>query len=558
MKKSAIGFLVFMFCFQITLHSYAQPVGITNDGSHEKQGTERMELHFPEELWNEVKEKVSFESKSLGYTSDEMAHFENSKYILPKIKGLFRNVDAIPEYTGARATTFNKYAERGFILTAYGYIDLGWGAGHHFVVPEDEQNWGFDWIPNGSTPLDVIEILLQKGKSLPSMTTYDKNLFLLLPREVQNYIAKVLAVSYETNTYLSWAFDKDFLTALQDKADKGAVLMSTLYSIASAPWNTYPVDPSSFQLIDSVDMAYLSTANSLYFRFVDAANKELQLWLESEDAKNLSWLHSLQFATPMGYVLISGTGDDLVTDSCSFVFELGGNDTYTQVGSNRSPASCGFCADLSGNDLYGTEDVSCAFGYGLFGIGSLFDFDGDDTYKGFESCFGSALYGTGFLLDFNGSDSYSCEGIWNQGSAMVGVGVLSDLHGDDTYYAGNQSQAFAGTLGFGSLVDHSGNDSYKASDSEEYYSSAFQDTISFCQGTAFGRRADYGDGHNMGGGIALLVEGEGDDTYYGNVYSQGAGYWWALGALEDLGVMIYTAAHGILFDQLPILQLAVV
>jgi hypothetical protein len=31
----------------------------------------------------------------------------------------------------------------------------------------------------------------------------------------------------------------------------------------------------------------------------------------------------------------------------------------------------------------------------------------------------------------------------------------------------------------------------------------------------------------------MLVDGAGDDSYTGSVYSQGAGYWWSLGSLED-------------------------
>ncbi|MCU0724166.1 MAG: MBL fold metallo-hydrolase, partial [Planctomycetes bacterium] len=57
--------------------------------------------------------------------------------------------------------------------------------------------------------------------------------------------------------------------------------------------------------------------------------------------------------------------------------------------------------------------------------------------------------------------------------------------------------------------------------------------VSFVQGAGFGRRADFGDGHSLAGGIGLLVEAGGDDSYLGGVYCQGAGYWFALGALED-------------------------
>ncbi|MBN1592321.1 MAG: hypothetical protein JW941_03605, partial [Candidatus Coatesbacteria bacterium] len=64
-------------------------------------------------------------------------------------------------------------------------------------------------------------------------------------------------------------------------------------------------------------------------------------------------------------------------------------------------------------------------------------------------------------------------------------------------------------------------------------SDAFGKPISFAQGAGFGLRRD--GGRSMAGGIGALIEGDGDDDYYGHVYSQGCAYWWSLGICEERG-----------------------
>ena len=56
---------------------------------------------------------------------------------------------------------------------------------------------------------------------------------------------------------------------------------------------------------------------------------------------------------------------------------------------------------------------------------------------------------------------------------------------------------------------------------------------SMCQGVGMGRRADYTDGHSWAGGVGMLVEGGGDDTYSCSVFGQGCAYWYGVGLLVD-------------------------
>lgn len=44
-----------------------------------------------------------------------------------------------------------------------------------------------------------------------------------------------------------------------------------------------------------------------------------------------------------------------------------------------------------------------------------------------------------------------------------------------------------------------------------------------------------GDRRSLAGGVGILVDGDGDDDYWGPVYVQGCAYWWALGVFEERG-----------------------
>ena len=53
---------------------------------------------------------------------------------------------------------------------------------------------------------------------------------------------------------------------------------------------------------------------------------------------------------------------------------------------------------------------------------------------------------------------------------------------------------------------------------------------SFSQGFAIGER-----GIDYAGGIAMLIDHDGNDRYLGDIYNQGVGYWYSAGLLWDGG-----------------------
>jgi hypothetical protein len=85
------------------------------------------------------------------------------------------------------------------------------------------------------------------------------------------------------------------------------------------------------------------------------------------------------------------------------------------------------------------------------------------------------------------------------------------------------------------LVDLAGNDRYLADLDGRRQGIYRNQSVSFVQGSGCGRRADFGDGHSLGGGFGILVDGAGDDVYESGAYGQGNAYWWSVGILEDRG-----------------------
>lgn len=276
--------------------------------------------------------------------------------------------------------------------------------------------------------------------------------------------------------------------------------------------------------------------------------------------------------TPLGAVIVRGRERDLWSaESAPRVLlgiDLGGDDTYTApVASNvdvDTPVSV--MVDLGGNDTYGYSERASSFdtamtlvsdvdgrasaggstaasmsrtgrqGSARLGVALLYDFGaGRDTYTSLRMSQGFGALGVGGLYDAGGDDTYTVEAA-GQGAAIAGVGALVDAAGDDTYTAWTYSQGFGYTAGTGLLLDRAGRDVYVAKVTPGIYPSAQSPTTnnSMSQGMGFGRRGDGApDRINLSGGLGVLRDTSGDDTYTASVFAQGSGYWGGMGLLLD-------------------------
>jgi hypothetical protein len=218
--------------------------------------------------------------------------------------------------------------------------------------------------------------------------------------------------------------------------------------------------------------------------------------------------------------------------------DAGGDDRYETGAAASFERPVSILLDFGGNDLYqaGADTVGPGFGAGLLGVGVLVDASGDDRYQAGHLSLGAGFYGVGILSDLVGNDHYAGLTV-SQGAGLFGVGILSDLDGNDRYHAFQQAQGYGYVRGAGLLIDRTGDDQYIADDEQIRYPSpqSRENNASLSQGFGFGKRADYIDGHSLAGGIGLLIDGDGDDTYRCGVFGQGAAYWYGTGILADAG-----------------------
>jgi hypothetical protein len=560
-KRIIFTLFLILVCFFAQNNVTAQT---GSDSETADQGLKRMDLIIPDELWATMVDKVGYGIGPLGFTADEMQHFKGSDCILSTIEDLFRDVRSVPEFTGMYSDLLlqdpaNFYAP---VSVGYRFLDAYGGSG---IEPPTGDTWGVDWIEDGLSPEEALNAVFNAGNENGIINPIDdENMgqFRSLPTEIQKLIVRFIVSAMESKPLLLEAYDENFLNQYFGTSSLDEIPREDLYDFASAPWRDDAeliISHESFDALHMVDINYLAYGSKKFMKLAYGAMQELihptvqqevineetgepetqavELEFHYSDFDFTGFQHC-EFETPVGTVVIFGPGADVIVGDYAFVIDLGGDDTYS--GKIATPTSFAepirMVVDLAGNDIYDSGELRGGLACGNHGIGGIIDLSGDDSYKCAESGIGCGLYGTGVVMDYEGDDSYSTLGAWGQAAAHAGVGALVDLAGDDKYFCYEQSQAFGSTFGVGIIIDATGNDSYLA-DLEYNTGTDFGEdhSVSFAQGTGYGRRADFGDGHSLGGGIGMLIEGSGDDSYIGGVYNQGAGYWWSLGSLEDLG-----------------------
>lgn len=292
------------------------------------------------------------------------------------------------------------------------------------------------------------------------------------------------------------------------------------------------------------DLARDLDEESLYYacmktvQAADDARRDLDSLLAHAES-DLDDVH-FNFMTPIGRVVVSGTGDDLHSyNDAAVLIDLGGDDRYTgPVGATPAlDVPISVAIDCAGNDLYQYEGDLPAQGAGILGAGVLVDQSGDDQYRARHYAQGLGVFGLGLLFDRAGDDQYTLE-MSGQGAAYFGLGYHLDGAGDDQFYLFGDGQGFGGPGGVGVLANYTGNDHYVAEALAEKagrpdYHSQGRISYSNAQGMGAGRRGDGSDGHNWAGGLGVLLDMHGNDTYEAGNFSMGVGYMYGTGLLYD-------------------------
>jgi hypothetical protein len=221
-----------------------------------------------------------------------------------------------------------------------------------------------------------------------------------------------------------------------------------------------------------------------------------------------------------GTVVVGDSGNNTYTGEFAVIIDLGGDDIYRSTYNKYLH----IVIDEMGEDKYTGEDYSVACGN--FGLAILIDKTGDDTYEANHFSLGSGVFGIGILIDREGDDHYHGD-TFTQGAAGFGIGILRDESGNDIYEGALYAQGFATTYGVGILADGQGNDQYlikqKYLDEIRY----LDHYLSMSQGFSIGFRPD------LSAGIGLLLDRSGNDQYVGDIFGQGASYWYGIGAIVE-------------------------
>lgn len=356
-----------------------------------------------------------------------------------------------------------------------------------------------------------------------------------VPAEVQGAAALVLQVMLDTLPLRRAAFSQ--------VTDFGPAFQRTL---ESNPESDDPaVNQRDLAMYRALDMNYLYAAGHDLTLAAQTALTQVSTTLASA---GYDW----SLATDWGVIVLTGGSDTRHPDRPTLlIIDTGGNDTYLNVPSNHSTNNwASVVIDASGNDKYlsdpALEDTPIdrwegrtkkgKFGPGsaVFGVSLLFDGAGNDLYRTHRPGIGSATMGCAVVYDREGDDVYDAY-TDAQGFGKFGIGLLEDAAGKDTYSGFYQVQGCGQTGGFGMLIDRTGDDVYVANDTLlDFPSPQSRDhNANMSQGCGNGRRADYLDGHSLSGGIGILYDVEGNDTYSCGVFGQGVGYWEGVGMLWD-------------------------
>lgn len=370
----------------------------------------------------------------------------------------------------------------------------------------------------------------------PAEGSPEATMLATIPLELQSIVAKALLNMLEA------AHWRDVALRNVDGADLAAAFAIRDLGMTQGDGQVYyPAIDDVAQDMDwqSMGYAWLKTASA-----AGMLREEAEEWvkLHPEEATHVA----LALDTPMGSIVLDCSLPSIIEgDPIALMLDLGGNDEYVAtVGATASlQTPIAIAVDVEGNDTYGWSEVtyepSLAYGAGIHGCGVLWDAQGDDSYHASNLGLGAGQLGCGVLYDESGADEYFAS-TSSQGAAYLGVGLCLDGGGADHYTLhGGEGQGFGGVGGIGILADFAGDDTYyaepdatKATGRADYHSE-FAINVSNAQGVGAGRRGDGSDGHAWAGGMGAILDLAGNDTYTSGNWSLGTGYWYGIGLAWD-------------------------
>lgn len=477
---------------------------------------------------NSALAKVELTQATARFDETILRLFRRGEFAPPIYQAMSEDPWRIPAYTAVKRGEFLKAAGRPSDLLASGGQWLGWGVRRTLLGnPNAEIEKAAQESGSLKKLLDqMVKAGLLTKKSLPSLEG--------IPLETQQAACLILASAQAVHPMVKAATTK---IADLPKAHR------TLEGQAESDGLEFVPTLDLYRAYDPSPMA--SAGHDFFLACQTAAE-----WAGKAPEKAK---YSFTLETSFGPVILRGGTDDTAPLTDPFlVIDTGGNDTTFNAARAASPTRpFSIHIDTAGKDQYLSDPALATIsvekwegrksGSGSgpasaqLGISVLIDSAGDDLYRSHRPAFGSARMGCAMLLDKGGSDTYDSRSD-SLGFGLFGGGILEDLGGDDTYSGFTQVQGTGITMGLGVLADRGGNDVYTANDTviDNPSPQSAQHNVSMSQGAGYGRRADYTDGHSLAGGVGILLDTQGDDSYSCGVFGQGVGYWMGVGLLWDL------------------------
>ncbi|KAA3602188.1 MAG: hypothetical protein DWQ06_07060 [Calditrichaeota bacterium] len=351
---------------------------------------------------------------------------------------------------------------------------------------------------------------LPNNTKLPPLLKSSLEKFLQAENLVQKTVESELSVFSEEEKEFIFEQTSDFLTQSDSEEEVNP------FTSRKNEYESYESSKKYFELVQKINLSRIFEV----CKFQQTVFEKLV-----KDFKKTRFFPKevLKIETKFGKIAFGTRENDFFEGNYFLILDCGGSDTY-RLSEKTDKFQNTKIFDANGNDFY--ESQSYGLGSGFFGLGILIDEKGDDTYKSLSFSQGSGIFGIGILTDKSGNDVFTGD-TCVQGAGFFGIGLLWDFDGTDTYKSEIFSQAFGGVKGFGGLFDKKGNDFYLPG-------GKYVDVLRYEARFEFlGQGFGFGIRPLASGGIGILADSSGNDTYRSDIFGQGSAYWFALGGIVD-------------------------
>ncbi len=304
-----------------------------------------------------------------------------------------------------------------------------------------------------------------------------------------------------------------------------------LFEKALSPW-----DDSQWNTIVAVSMKFdrsrLFNAFSSLLSFLTRDNLSL---LKEDLIKRFGHNKGpilYEAMTPIGKVIVGGQKPKVYAEDAAVILDLGGDNLYlNNAGGTRPGMPLALVINWGGGNRYISKE-NFSQGAGVLGGGVLIDLGGNATFISLDGSQGAGFWGIGLLYHGDGTGVYHARR-FSQGVGQMGMGLIVNRRGDGRYLCSYGGQGLGLFGGAGILIDEAGNDYYQLGGLDPDFRDPLKSTQSIGQGFGLGVRPEKGR-LGVPGGIGMLIDAGGNDTYIADYFAQGASYYYGLGILDDM------------------------